>query len=131
MANIREWLEEAEAFYGERIEAIVVGVHYDRRYGADDKPHADENVVLSREDGLKKLDQEYENDFGGADCYPMFAWTASRVFMIHEYDGATGPTYVPRNPVPCEPEFGGRSIDSDDFDRIVAARKSAPPEPSK
>jgi hypothetical protein len=121
MANIRKWLEEAESFYGEPIEAIVVGKHYDRAY-SDDNPHADENIVLGREDGLNKLDQEYDNGYGGAGCYPMFAWTASRVFMIHEYDGATGPTYVPRNPVPCEPEFGGRSLGSDEIDRIVAAR---------
>lgn len=111
MANIRHWLEEAEAKFGERIEAIVVGPH-DRRvskYSGDDKPESDENVVLSREEGLAKLDEEYDNGYGGADCYPMYAWTASRVYFIGEYDGATGPSWVPRNPTACEPAFSGDS----------------------
>ncbi len=39
----------------------------------------------------------------------MYAWTASRVFLIHEYDGATGDAWVPRNPIAIKPEFGGQS----------------------
>lgn len=107
MANIRKWLEESEKFYGEPIVAIVVGVHDGRRYGADDKPQADENVVLSREAGLAKLDQDYDNSYGGADCFPMYAWTESRIFFVSEYDGATGLSYVPRHPISTEPYFDG------------------------
>lgn len=122
MANIKESLLEAEAFYGEPIEAIVVGKHDNRGWGEPAMP--DENIVLTREAGLAKLDEEYYDGFGGADCYPMFAWTASRIFLITEYDGATGMAYVPRNPVACEPEFDGRSIGSDEIERIVAERKA-------
>jgi hypothetical protein len=106
MANIKEWLEEAVAEFGEPLEAIVVGTHDDNRYEGG-YPLADENVVLPVADGLKKLDQEYDAGFGGADCFPMFAWTASRVFFISEYDGATCLSWVPRNPVAVKPEFGG------------------------
>jgi hypothetical protein len=105
MANIRKWLERAEAQHGERIEAIVVGRHYDRDITGPTL--SDENVVLSREVGLAKLDQEYDNSFGGADCFPMYAWTPSKIYLIGEYDGATGLSWVPRNPMAVEPQFGG------------------------
>lgn len=108
MANIREWLEEAEKFYGEPIEAIVVGTYEGSPY--NHKAQADENIVLSREDGLRKLDRDYENGYGGADCNPMYAWTKTRIFLVHEYDGATGPVWIPRNPMALEPTFGGNSI---------------------
>jgi len=107
MANIKEWLIAVEQKFGEPIEAIVVGKHDDRTYG--DKAFADENIILSRQDGLAKLDAEYDNGYGGADCFPMYAWTASRVFFIREYDGSTGISSVPRAPVACEPEFDGNS----------------------
>jgi len=108
MANIKDWLEAAEKQFGEQIEAMVVGRHYDRDY--EDAKLPDENVLLSREDGLAKVDQEYDNGFGGADCFPLYAWSASRIFFIHEYDGATGPAWVPRYPMAIAPEFGGQSL---------------------
>lgn len=107
-ANIRKWLEEAEAATGERIEAIVVGKHDKAGYSAS--PQADENIILSREAGLAKLDEDYDNGYGGADCYPMYAWTPTRIYFIAEYDGATGPNWVPRNPVAIEPSFSGQSL---------------------
>jgi hypothetical protein len=123
MANLRADLEEAEQFYGERIERIVVGKHYNQGWGVP--AGKDENTILTREEGLAKLDLEYNNGFGGADCFPFFAWTKSRVFFVHEYDGATGVNWVPRNPVACEPEFSGCSLGSDALDRILAERESS------
>ena len=120
MANIKDWLLEAEKFYNEKIEAIVVGKHDKSALKA--APQADENIVLSREDGLLKLDQEYSNSYGGADCYPMYAWTKSRVFFIAEYDGATGPSWAPRNPMNLEPCFSGNNMI---FDVIERQSKSA------
>lgn len=108
MANIAKWLQDVEARTGEKIEAIVVGKHDNDpdRWSRDRVAPPGENVILSREDGLKKLDQEYDSGYGGADCFPMYAWTQSFVYLIGEYDGATGLHSVPRNPVNCEPEFG-------------------------
>lgn len=108
MANIKTWLVEAEQQYGEPILAIVVGRHDDLLWGTPLAP--DEGVVLDRDAGLQKLDQNYDNSYGGADCFPCYAWTESRVFMIHEYDGSTGPVWVPRHPVAIEPEFGGQPL---------------------
>jgi hypothetical protein len=105
MANLRTMLEEAECKYGEYILAMVVGPHYKKKW--DQEPCSDENVILSREDGLRKVDEEYDSGYGGADCYPLYAWTKSRVFFVGEYDGATGLSYVPRDPVSVEPQFSG------------------------
>lgn len=107
MANIRTWLEDAERDYGETIEAMVVGQHDNRRW--DEPARADENIVMSREVGLKKVDEEYNNSYGGADCYPIWAWTKSRVFFIAEYDGSTGLSWVPRHPTDGKPAFSGNS----------------------
>lgn len=108
MANLRKWLEEYEAEFGEPIEAMVVGMHYSSPWDCAAAP--DENVVLSREAGLAKIDQEYSNGFGGADCFPLYAWTKSRVCFVHEYDGATGINWVPRNPMDGEPAFSGSLV---------------------
>jgi hypothetical protein len=108
MANIKIWLEEAETYFGEAVEAIVVGKHDDRQYD-NEPPLPDENIILSRQVGLAKLDVEYDNSYGAADCFPMYAWTASRVFFIHEYDGSTRLCWAPRHPVAIEPEFGGQT----------------------
>lgn len=105
MGNIRHWLEAAEVQFEEPIEAIVVGQHDRVRWGTE--PQADENIILSREAGLLKLDQDYHDGYGSADCYPMYAWSASRVFFIGEYDGSTFLGHVPRNPVAQPPVFGG------------------------
>ena len=100
--NLRRALERAEAKSGETILSIVVGQHYSTLSG---DPAPDENVILGREEGLAKLDYEYDNGFGGADCHPFYAWTQSRVFFV--YDGSTGLAWLPRNPIACEPWFGG------------------------
>lgn len=106
MANLKTWLEEAEKIHGETIEAMVVGQHYRARW--DDAVQHDENVLLSRDAGLARVDQEYSNGYGGADCFPLYAWTESRVYFVAEYDGATGLNWVPRHPVQIEPSFSGQ-----------------------
>jgi len=108
MANLRTWLEEAEERFGEPILAVVVGKHDNA--GWDAPLQAGENTILSRDAGLAKVDQEYNNGFGGADCFPLWAWTESRVFFVAEYDGATGLNFVPRDPTPGAPSFSGESL---------------------
>lgn len=104
VGNIATWIKSAEIEAGEQIEAAVVGRHYNRRWD-DASTLADENVILSRDAALAKLDEEYDAGFGGADCFPMYAWSPSWVFYVHEYDGATSLNRLPRNPVACEPDF--------------------------
>jgi hypothetical protein len=122
MANIKDWLLEIETVYGESIEAIVVGKHDNASYDA--RPQHDENVILAREVGLNKLDQEYDNGYGGADCYPMFAWTKTRIFFITEYDGATGMSWAPRHPMAVNPQFSGNTPMFDILDKRTGATGS-------
>lgn len=116
MANIKQWLETAIVKYGEPLEAVVVGRHYNRRYDDDYNdalPLNDENVILAPSIALAKLDEDFDAGFGGADCFPIYAWTASRVFWIAEYDGATSLVWCPRNPTPIKPEFSGQDAEYD------------------
>jgi hypothetical protein len=108
MANLRKWLEGVAAQYGEPIEAVVVGRH-DDRYGGDSL--ADENIVLTPEVALGKLDAEFDQGYGSPACFPLYAWTKTRVFFVHEYDGATCLNWAPRYPVAIEPTFGGNDAD--------------------
>lgn len=111
MANIKDMLIAAEATFGETIEAIVVGRHYSAEWDAprDD----DDNRLRSRDDGLSKLNQEYDNGYGGADCYPFYAWMPSRVLFMDEYDGSTGLVWVPRHPRAITPDFRGQQGDDE------------------
>lgn len=108
MANIRVWLEQAEKKHNEVIEHIVVGKHYSyERSEQDEEQKKPIGIVLSRDEGLKLVDEEFDSGYGGADCYAMFAWTASRVYFISEYDGATCLSWVPRHAIDCNPNFAG------------------------
>lgn len=105
MANIKERLERIENKNSERIIAVVVGKHYNDWFDEDRRPTHQRNTVLSRDDGLALLDVEYDNGYGGADCFPMYAWTQNWIIVILEYDGSTGIGCIPRNPIDCEPNF--------------------------
>ncbi len=109
MANLRKDLE-AMLSEGERIEAVVIGEH-DRdpnKYGDGPKRHADKlNRLLSWEEAAPILDEEYNDGYGSADCWPFYVWSNTHVYFVHEYDGATGINRVPRHPVDIAPEFGG------------------------
>jgi hypothetical protein len=103
MANITDWLIDAEKEIGEQIVAVVVGKHYDVPWAAPPLP--DEHVILDRNTALMKLDKEFDDSYGGADCHPIFAWTENVIIVISEYDGSTHLNIIPRNPMACEPFF--------------------------
>lgn len=107
MANLKKDLEEA-LDEGERIEAVVIGPH-DRdpnRYGEGSLRHADKlNRVLTWEEAAPILDEEYNDGYGSADCFPFYAWTNTHIYFVCEYDGATSISAVPRNPRDIKPDF--------------------------
>jgi hypothetical protein len=108
-ANLKAWVVEAAA--GEPIEAIVIG----HRGGGEDRFAYDENiptheiqrtgVVLTWEEAAPMIDYTFDDGFGGADCNAVYAWTATRVIAISEYDGSTDCYSIPRHPVDCLPEM--------------------------
>ena len=106
MANIKDWLLSFEKNINETIESIVVGPHYNDRWNEPDRrPEHQRDVPISRDEGLALVNIEFDNGYGGADCFPVYAWTPNFIFAISEYDGATGYHTIPRNPVASEPEF--------------------------
>jgi hypothetical protein len=106
MGNIAKWIKEISD--GEDIEAVVIGKH-DRNSLRDEYPFnaAPIGVVLSWEDAEPFLSYEYDSGIGGEDCHPVFAWTATKIITITEYDGATGPAWFPRHPIAISPGFDG------------------------
>ncbi len=103
MANLATDFEAAAG--AETILAAVLSAPYDFRYS--DTPPAYVGTVLSWVDARPILDYDYNSGFGGADCHAAYAWTETRVLFVHEYDGATGIQWVPRNPAYGAPDYGG------------------------
>lgn len=108
MANLATWIEEALG-PDETIEAVVIG-EGDSKYIPNEIRKKQRKIldeVISWEIARPLLDYEFDDGFGGQDCNTVFVWTNKRVIFVSEYDGATGLKYVPRNPINCEPYWGG------------------------
>ena len=93
----------------EVIEAIVIGNMGWGDYNSEGKPNYQEIIgkVLSWQEALQYLDYEYNDGFGAPDCHAVTAWTANKVIFVWQYDGSTGVTSVPRNPIAHMPEMPG------------------------
>lgn len=81
---------------------LAISLSPNRKYWrGDDAPPSDHPLgtdPVSWEEALPYLSYEYHNGHGGQDCHNIWAWTATRVLSIHEYDGATWVISVPRSP---------------------------------
>lgn len=106
--NLVKWIEE-EAM-GEPIEAVVIGKMGWGDYGSEDVPRYAEQPrgkVLMWEEARPFLDYNFNAGYGAPSCNAIYAWTASRVIFVRQYDGSTGIESVPRNPVDCAPSMPG------------------------
>ena len=89
-----------ECANGEEIEAIVIEDN-DSWYGEEVEraiPGALLAVPLSWGAARPLLDYRYDGCYGAQDCHNIWAYTATRVLFVHEYDGATWITSVFRHP---------------------------------
>lgn len=102
-----------EVAQGEPILFAVIGAS-PRNYGTPDERYigadARKGEILTWDEARPLLDYEYDDGYGGADCHPVHVWTENKVIFVHEYDGSTYASYVPRNPSPLMPKDSGRSI---------------------
>lgn len=109
MANHTTTLKTFEQQLGETITHIVIGTNDNCRWHDDEdtiRPPKDKtNIILDRDTGLTILDEEYFAGYGGADCFPFYAWSENYLFTVSEYDGATGISYWPRHPINIKPQF--------------------------
>jgi len=102
--NLKRWVLEAAG--GEEIEAVVVGWSEWSDGGVDPGPLANKVAKWSEVEAL--LDFDFYSGYGGAQCNAInaiYAWTKSWVIAVSEYDGATGISKLPRNPMACEPSY--------------------------
>ena len=91
---------------GEEIEAIVIedDDSWDSEEGEEGEegeraiPAALLGVPLSWGVARPLLDYRYDGGYGAQDCHNIWAYTATRVLFVHEYDGATWITSVFRHP---------------------------------
>ena len=106
--NFVEWIEEEAA--GEKIEAVVISGN---RYDEDGRPVSNDNtsiiedVLLTWEEVRDDLDYKFNPNQYNIQCHAIYAWTASKVIFISQYDGSTEIYSIPRNPVDCKPEMPG------------------------
>jgi len=97
------WEDLMKEVGDEPIEAVVI-YNPDDVYSFGDEddtrtvPKELMGVALPREKAKPLLDYKYDKGYGGQDCHDVNIWTPTRVISIHEYDGATWPISVPRNP---------------------------------
>ena len=106
--------EEIEELAGnEPIEGVVIGIYggysfedeQDDRPAGNPLPTALRGQLLSWAEARPYLAYEWDTSFGGAECHPVYVWTPTKVIAIHEYDGSTSLSWLPRNPEPGKPEF--------------------------
>jgi len=107
VANFANDIEKAAG--REKIKSIVIGGCGNGRVSANSKavPKAVQGVLLSWEEARIVLDYEYDKSYGRIDCHAIYAWTATKVLFIGQYDGATWVASVPRKPSRGVPEFEG------------------------
>jgi hypothetical protein len=104
MSNLVQWIK-AEA-NGEDILGVVVGDP--QHYGLGEKDKAAGRAygkLVTWAEAKAWLDYEFDDGYGGAECHPVTAWTASKVMFVCEYDGSTRMASVPRNPMDSDPEY--------------------------
>ncbi len=96
MTNFKQDILEAAA--GEPILAIAVSDRRTRYPYGESPDHNLGSAPVAWEAAAPVLDYEYDDGYGGQDCHDIWAWTATRVLFIHEYDGSTSVVSVARNP---------------------------------
>ena len=108
MANLKKWiLEEAG---GEKVEGVVIGAMGWGSYGSEGVPNYNKmpkGKLLTWKKAAPLLDYEFSEGYGAPGCNAIYAWTANKVIAIGQYDGATWPYSLPRNPVDIMPEMEG------------------------
>lgn len=97
MSTFADDIEEAVG--QEVIEAIVVySDTWDDSPINERSPDARYGVAVGWDEAKPWLSYDFDRGYGGQDCHNVHIWTATRVFYVEEYDGATGLASVPRNP---------------------------------
>lgn len=104
MGNFREDILDAAG--GEEIVGVVISALRGCSWYYDSTPAKTDwaDRVIPWSEAEKILDYDYDDGYGSQDCHNVYVWTPTRVLGVHEYDGSTSISSVPRNPVDGEPQ---------------------------
>jgi len=108
MANLVKWIKDIAG--DEQIEGVVIGELGWGDYGAEDVPNYAEQPrgkLLSWDDAKKWIDYDFSSGYGHPECNAIYVWTESRIIFVGQYDGATFPIWLPRNPIDIMPDMPG------------------------
>ena len=103
--NLKRWLlKQAD---GEKILGVVIGIKgwYEDEYSED--KNTPKGTLLNWEEATKYIDYDFDAGYGGVGCHSILAWTKSWVITVGQYDGATWPYRLPRNPINIMPNMEG------------------------
>ena len=108
MANLKQWiLEEA---HHEKIEGVVIGEMGWGNFRSNEVPNygkIPKGKLLTWKTAAKLLNYEFDDGYGAPACNAIYAWTKNWIIAISQYDGATSPYSIPRNPRDCKPQMVG------------------------
>jgi len=108
MANLKHWiLEQAD---GEEIIGVVIGEMGWGDYNSEKVPNYNvhpRGKVIDWDIASHILNYEFDNGYGAPGCEAVYAWTENWVIAIGQYDGATWPYKIPRNPIDIMPTMEG------------------------
>jgi hypothetical protein len=111
--TMRVWFDTFTGLTGESLTHIVFtawsAVDVWDRWDRDSWPGLVDGVLLDFADVPDSvLDRSFDCGYGGTNCVPFFAWSATFVLWPHEYDGAEWLVWVPRDPTArFTPDHGG------------------------
>lgn len=106
--NLKQWIESEAG--GEQIVGIVIGEMGWGDYGSAEVPayqSIPKGKLLSWDEAKEYLDYDFDSGYGAPGCQAVYAWTANKVIAIGQYDGATWPYSIPRNPIDVMPKMEG------------------------
>ena len=83
----------------EEIIAILLAAHRGHWWGGKSPDHSLGGEPVTWAMAFPVLNYEYDDGYGTQDCHDFWAWTETRVFFVHEYDGSTSIAWAPRNPI--------------------------------
>ena len=100
----------------EAIEAAVIGP-FGWSDMDDDDPYGEDRIergapvkrgeLLDWSAARPMLDYDYSSGYGAPECDAIWAWTATRILFVSQYDGSTSIHSMPRHPVAGEPSMPG------------------------
>lgn len=94
MAKLIDWIREET---DEEVTAVIFGDDY--RIWDQNPKYPPAGVVMTLEEAMPWLEEEFDNDYGGDKCPPMAAYTENWIVSVYAYDSIANSFSISRNPI--------------------------------